>query len=79
MLVERPGPMVMGICRGILGDDNLADDAFQATFLILIRKAASIRKREAVGPWLHGVANRVARRARARSRRRQCSRDADER
>ena len=59
ILVERHGPMVLGVCRGILGPREDVDDVFQATFLILIRKAASIRKREAVGPWLHGVAVRV--------------------
>ena len=44
VLVERHGPLVLGICRGILGDPDLADDAFQATFLVLVRKAGSIRR-----------------------------------
>ncbi len=70
VLVERYGAIVMGVCRGVLGDVHEADDAFQATFLILIRKAGSIRNRRAIGPWLHGVAMRVARRARARANRR---------
>ena len=70
ILVERHGPMVLGVCRGILGPCEDVDDVFQATFLILIRKAASIRKREAVGPWLHGVAVQVARRVRLNSARR---------
>src|SRR3954452_10253436 len=64
ILVERHGPMVLGVCRGILGPGEDVDDAFQATFLILIRKAASIRRRDAVGPWLHGVAVQVARKVR---------------
>jgi RNA polymerase sigma factor (sigma-70 family) len=70
MLVERHGAIVMGVCRGVLGDMNEADDAFQATFLVLVRKAGSIRNRQSIGPWLHGVALRVARRARARANRR---------
>ncbi len=70
VLVERYGPIVMGVCRGVLGDENEADDAFQATFLILVRKAGSIRYGESIGPWLHGVALRVARRARAQAARR---------
>jgi len=70
VLVDRYGPIVMGVCRGVLGDENHADDAFQATFLVLVRKAGSIRNRQSIGPWLHGVAVRVARRARARAARR---------
>ncbi len=70
VLVERYGAIVMGVCRGVLGDENEADDAFQATFLVLVRKAGSIRNRQSIGPWLHGVALRVARRARARTNRR---------
>jgi RNA polymerase sigma factor (sigma-70 family) len=63
-LVRRHGPMVFGVCRRILGDRHEAEDAFQATFLVLLRKASSIRPGQAVGPWLHGVAQRTARRAR---------------
>lgn len=70
VLVERYGPIVMGVCRGVLGDVNHADDAFQTTFLVLVRKAGSIRNGQSIGPWLHGVALRVARRARARAARR---------
>jgi RNA polymerase sigma factor (sigma-70 family) len=70
ILVARHGPMVLGVCRGILGPGEDVDDAFQATFLILIRKAASIRMREAVGPWLHGAAVQVARKLRSNSLRR---------
>jgi RNA polymerase sigma factor (sigma-70 family) len=60
VLVWRHGPLVLGICRRVLRDPHLAEDAFQATFLVLVRKAASICKREAVGSWLHKVAYRVA-------------------
>ncbi len=63
ILVERHGPMVMGICRQVLDDPDDAQDAFQATFLVLLRRAGSIRKRESVASWLFGVARRVARRA----------------
>ena len=63
-LVERHGPMVWRVCRDTLRGSNDADDAFQATFLILVRRAGAIRKRSSLGPWLHGVALRVARSAR---------------
>ena len=66
-LVGRLGPMVLGVCRRMLADSHDVDDAFQATFLVLVKKAGSIRDRELVGPWLHGVATRTARRARASS------------
>jgi RNA polymerase sigma factor (sigma-70 family) len=71
ILVERHGPMVLGRCRSLLRDPHEADDAFQATFLVLVRKAGSIKRRDTIGPWLHGVAGRVATRARDRSVRRQ--------
>src|SRR5262249_19278134 len=64
-LVERHGAMVLRVCRGILDDPHDAQDAFQATFLVLVRKAGSIRKRDSIGSWLFGVAGRVASRARA--------------
>lgn len=70
VLVERHGPMVLGLCQSLACDFHEAEDAFQATFLVLVHKADSIRKRETIGPWLYGVAGRVARRARARSLRR---------
>ncbi len=60
-LVERHGAMVLRVCRDVLRDPTDADDAFQATFLLLSRRAGAIRKRESVGPWLYGVALRVAR------------------
>ena len=59
-LVERHGPMVMSVCRGILVDPNDAEDAFQASFLLLARKAGSLRVSGALGGWLHRVSCRVA-------------------
>ncbi|MFL5341787.1 MAG: sigma-70 family RNA polymerase sigma factor [Gemmataceae bacterium] len=70
-LVRRHGPMVYGVCRRLLGDADAADDAFQATFLVLARKANAVNGRPSIGPWLYGVASRVARRARRSSYRRQ--------
>ncbi len=69
-LVTRHGPMVLGTCRRILADPHDVDDAFQATFLVLARKAGSIRDGDRLGPWLHGVARRVATRSRTLSARR---------
>jgi RNA polymerase sigma factor (sigma-70 family) len=62
-LMARHGPMVLGLCRRILRHTHDAEDAFQATFLVLARMAGSIRKSEAVGSWLYGIANRIARKA----------------
>jgi RNA polymerase sigma factor (sigma-70 family) len=63
-LVERHGPMVLQICRQVLDDSHDAQDAFQATFLVFLHRARSIRKRDSLASWLFGVAMRVARRAR---------------
>jgi RNA polymerase sigma factor (sigma-70 family) len=69
-LLTRYGPMVLGVCRRRLRDGHAAEDAFQATFLVLVRKASSIRVNRSIGPWIHGVAWRVAERARVESARR---------
>src|SRR5579871_2464202 len=69
-LVARHGPMVLGVCQRIFGDAHEAEDSFQATFLILARKAASLRRPEALACWLHGVASRLAWKCRAAARRR---------
>jgi RNA polymerase sigma factor (sigma-70 family) len=71
-LVDRHGPVVLGVCRRVIGDRHAADDAFQAVFLVLARKAHAVRHRadESLGRWLYGVSLRVARRARVLAARR---------
>ncbi|HZU37673.1 MAG TPA: sigma-70 family RNA polymerase sigma factor [Gemmataceae bacterium] len=69
-LVRRHGPMVHSVCRRVVGNIHDADDAFQATFIVLVRKAASLRKRHLLAGWLYGVAFRTALKARAMSHKR---------
>jgi RNA polymerase sigma factor (sigma-70 family) len=68
-LVQRHGPAVLSLCRSLLRHLHDAEDVFQATFLVLARKAGSIRKRESLGSWLYGVAHRLACKAKARAAR----------
>ncbi len=62
-LVRRPGPMVFGVCRRLLGNMPDAEDAFQAVFVVLLRKVAGIHRPDRLGGWLHNVARRCAREA----------------
>src|SRR5262245_18854203 len=64
-LVRRHGPMILGVCRRVLRNTHDAEDAFQATFLVLVRKAASLLPRETIGNWLYGVAYHTALKVRA--------------
>jgi RNA polymerase sigma factor (sigma-70 family) len=70
VLLHRHGPMVLGICRRVLGDEHAAEDAFQATFLVLMKKAGSLRDRNQLSHWLYGVALRVASEEKAKIARR---------
>src|SRR5262249_11436145 len=69
-LVRRHSAMVWGVCKRVLSHDQDAEDAFQATFTVLVRKAASIRPQSLLGNWLYGVAHQVAVKARAMNARR---------
>jgi len=71
-LLARHGAMVLNVCRQVLGDSHAAEDAFQATFLVVVRRAGSLRVRKpgSLGPWLYGVAYRIALKARQSSARR---------
>jgi RNA polymerase sigma factor (sigma-70 family) len=66
-LVRRHGPMVLGVCRRVLQHSHDADDAFQATFLLLVHKAGRLRWPDGLGPWLHGVARRTAAKLKSRA------------
>jgi RNA polymerase sigma factor (sigma-70 family) len=68
-LLRRHGPLVLGVCRRVLSDAHAAEDAFQATFLVLVRRASTLRQPERLGPWLYGVALRTARQLRSRGSR----------
>ena len=68
LLVSRHGPMVLGACRQLLDEPHTAEDAFQAVFMVLARRAGSIRRPDLLAPWLHGVATRIARKASAQAR-----------
>lgn len=74
-LVRRYGPLVWGVCRRIAGHTHDAEDAFQATFAVLARKASSIRRRHSIGAWLHQVARRIALRVRTTSLRGRTARE----
>jgi RNA polymerase sigma factor (sigma-70 family) len=68
-LLHRHGPMVLAVCRRLLPDRHEAEDAFQATFLVLVRKSGGLRQPQQLGSWLHGVAHRIALRLRQRAAR----------
>ncbi|OAI46387.1 hypothetical protein AYO44_02150 [Planctomycetaceae bacterium SCGC AG-212-F19] len=69
-LMQRHGPLVLSVCRRMLADPHDVDDAFQATFVVLVRRAAALRREGSLGSWLYGVAYRIALKARARGARR---------
>jgi RNA polymerase sigma factor (sigma-70 family) len=70
VLIHRHGPMVLGVCRRVLGDEHAAEDAFQATFLVFVKKAGMLRDRGLLTNWLYGVAWKVSHKERARGQRR---------
>ena len=74
VLIHRHGPMVLGVCRRVLGDEHAAEDAFQTTFLVLVKKAGGLRDRNLLTNWLYGVALRVAKKERVKAARRQSRR-----
>ena len=70
ILIDRDGPMVLGVCRSVLNASHDAEDAFQTTFLVLVKNAGTIRNSDSLGPWLHQVALRTASYARVSAARR---------
>jgi RNA polymerase sigma factor (sigma-70 family) len=77
-LMQRHGPLVLGVCRRLCGHGHDAEDVFQATFLVLVRKAAALHRRGSLGPWLYTVAYHLALRARSRAIRRAADREVPE-